>query len=164
MAWQKNGTPDTLTTAGDTLQITDLTALTFNQFLVHIIDDGTDDLNQQYKTDNNSNTDYARRRSNNGGSDATTVNQAFVNFGATAGGLDRFQVSYWINISGEEKLMIGHGVESDTAGASNAPSRIEIVGKVDTTTNSGQFTRVDIDNTQTGSYATESNLSALSTD
>ena len=33
MAWAKNGTPDTLTGTGSALEITDLTAQTFNQFM-----------------------------------------------------------------------------------------------------------------------------------
>ena len=41
MAWVKNGTPKTLTSDGDTLTISDLTALIFNQFMAHLIDNGS---------------------------------------------------------------------------------------------------------------------------
>ena len=59
--------------------------------------------------------------------------------------------------------MIGFSIERGAAGAAGTPSRTEFVGKCDTTTNSGQFTRLDIDNVIAGSYDTGSNLSALGT-
>ena len=64
----------------------------------------------------------------------------------------------------EEKLLIGFQVSQNTAGANNAPSRSETVGKCDTTTNTGQFTRIDCNNSSTCNYDTDSNISAIGSD
>ena len=64
MAWAINGTPDTLTVAGDVLTISDLTALKFNQFLFHGLSSGAIAANVTF--DNNSNTDYALRENTDG--------------------------------------------------------------------------------------------------
>jgi hypothetical protein len=166
LAWSKNGTPDTLGSSGDTLTISDLTALKFNQFMTHIIF-VTGAKRLLTTTDNNTATDYAWRRSANGGADTTQINQANMDFDdgmETAG--DGFYITYGINISSEEKLFISFGtaVPASGTGAGTASDRNEIVGKVDTTTNSVQYTRIDIDNDLAGSYDTSSNLSALGTD
>ena len=163
MAWAKNGTPDTLGSALDDMDITDLTATTFNQFLIHSLTVGGENVHI-FTFDNNGNTDYARRRSNNGGADSTTINQDRIEYyGGEAN--DRFEIIYGVNISGEEKLQIHNLVNFGSAsGAGNAPSRAKAVSKVDTTTNSGQYTRIDCNSNTSGNYDTSSNISALGTD
>ncbi len=162
MAWAKNGTPDTLTSSGDTLTISDLTAYKFNQFLHYTIASST--IRDVLTTDNNTATDYAIRRSQNGGADLAQTSQANIKYSQSGETTPFFGITYVINITGEEKLVIAHLVNQDTAGAGTAPQREEIIGKVDTTTNSGQFTRIDMTNDQAGSYDTDSNLSAIGTD
>ena len=162
MVWEKNGTPDDLASSGSSMEITDLTAKTFNQFLCHGLQSGN--IRHNIQLDGVTNTDYADRQSENGGADATDASQVQiqkVSNGATA---DQFTVSNAINIDGEEKLVISHSVGQGGSGAGSAPNRRENVGKMDTTTNSGQFTQVKFLETETGSYATDSNLSAISTD
>ena len=64
-----------------------------------------------------------------------------------------------------KKLFISFQVHGNlTAGAAAAPNRTEIVAKVDVTTNTGQYTRIDVNNDLAGSYDTSSNISALGTD
>lgn len=163
MAWQKNGTPDTLGSPADDLDIIDLTPLTINQFMVHMIASG--DIQSDMTVDNNSNTDYAIRRSTNGGTDVTETNQTLINFSAGLGqNDDRFVICYGINIDAEEKLFQSWTINPAGSGAGTPPDRNEVVGKEDTTTVSGQFTRIDVTNPSAGSYDTDSNISALGTD
>lgn len=165
MAWQKNGTPITLSSSSDDMDITDLTALKFNQFLQHFIA-VTGLVTADLTLDNTGGNDYTRRNSTNGGSDSTVTSQAFVEsgLGGIAAGQQTFTVFYTINITSEEKLSIYFNIASGAAGAGTAPSRAEGVWKKDTTTDTGQFTRIDLNNTDAGSFDTDSNLSALGTD
>ena len=162
MAWAKNGTPNTLSGTADDIDITDLTARTYNQFMIHLIASGN--IMSDCTLDNNGNTDYARRTSANG-SEATGTSETWFDINhAMAAANDKFSIFYIINIDSEEKLIIGFTNERGTAGAASAPNRLEFVNKVDTSTNSGQFTRIDCNNDRTGDYATDSNFSALGTD
>lgn len=158
MAWAKNGTPDTLGSAGDTLTISDLTAYKFNMFLHHGIASST--IQGNITTDNNGNTDYAYRISRDGAADFTGTSVTSINV-SKSDASDVFQIAYAINLDSEEKLFICETVGQETAGAGTAPYRQEHVNKVDTSTNTGQFTRIDFENQGAGSYDTSSNLSAL---
>jgi len=163
MAWAKNGTPNTLGSAGDDIDITDLTAYKFNQFLAHFDTDGSGTTRDNLTFDNNGNTDYAIRKEEDGGTDQTSTSQTVIQDGRNWNA-DDFHVIYGINIDSEEKLSIHFVVHQVAAGASQAPSRMELVGKVDTSTNTGQYTRIDYNNNGTGNYDTGSNLSAIGTD
>ena len=143
------------------MDITDLTATKFNQFLIHTLDTAIHRCN--ITTDDNNNTDYARRQSYNGGADATGINESLMTMSNSSDG-DQFLVVYGINITSEEKLFMSNCVDQTTAGAGTAPARKEFVSKVDTTTNTGQYTRIDINNSDVGSFDTSSNLSALGSD
>ena len=160
MAWAKNGTPLTLGSALDDMDITDLTATKFNVFMLHTLSTVAKD--HRLTTDNNGATDYAWRRSANGGADdATNINKQYIDMNSgNNGAKDCLGIVYGVNIDGEEKLFMSFQCET-TAGASNPPSRNENVSKVDVTTNTGQYTRIDINNTLAGDYLTSSNLSAL---
>jgi hypothetical protein len=161
MAWAKNGTPNTLGGTADDITISDMTAYKFNMFMEHTIPSSS--TTNWLELDNNANTDYAIRYSTNGGSDGTLTSQVGYqhNYGT---GTDTFAIIYGVNIDSEEKLMISNTCDFNAAGAANAPNRIEVVGKCDTTTNSGQYTRADIHNAAAGDFAAGSNLSALGTD
>lgn len=160
MAWEKNGTPDTLGSAGDTMQITDLTAKIFNVFLWHAIASGS--ISQSTRFNANSNSVYALRESGNGAGDTTKVSQTIIDspldFNA-----DKFTVDYVCSISGEEKLGIRHTVFRQPVGAGNAPFRQELVYKF-VPSPDADITGISFINDQSGSYDTDSNLSALGTD
>ena len=160
MAWVRNGTPDTLTSTGDTLTISDLTAKQFNFILGHNIQSGA--VAQATRLDNDSGSNYAYRRSVNGATDVTSGSFSRMVTSPSGGTHDEFSVQYIINISSEEKLNITHSMASNTAGAANAPSRAESVNKWANT--STQFTRIDNVNVGAGDYAADSNLSALNGD
>jgi len=165
LAWSRNGTPHTLGSALDDMDITDLTALKFNVLLMHCLESPSSTYTPDLTLDNTGGNDYARRNSSNGGADGTVTSQAFIENGLGGVGTTSwsFVLDYIINIDGEEKLGIGFCI-AGANGAGSAPSRAEFVWKKDTSTDTGQFTRVDINNTDAGSFPTSSNLSVLGTD
>lgn len=163
MAWAKNGTPHTLTTSGDVLEITDLTAQKFNQGLYHTI--ATGNINPRIRFNDDSGTKYAQRENVNGGSGTDVTGVSATQFDTDAGesATDRFTVFYFVSISGEEKLMIAFGMDHIAAGAANAPGRKEVVGKY-VPSPDADITEVNCPNTGAGSFDTNTNLSALGTD
>ena len=160
MAWAKNGTPNTLGSAVDDIDITDLTAKKFNVFLTHSITSST--TSQNFTFNNNSNSVYAIRKSANGGADSTSTSQALWD-SFSNGVQDVFILMYVVSISGEEKLGIMFEIRGATTGAGTAPNRIEWVGKF-VPSPDAHITRIDMNNPDAGDYATGSNISALGTD
>ena len=163
MAWGKNGTPLTLGSALDDLDITDLSGLKFNQFLTHIPASGN--MSPDLTFNNNSNTVYASRKSSNGGAEITQTSKAFHEFNTNLilWSSSEFYMNYTCSISGEEKLSIVFLATGGTAGASNAPERVEFVGKF-VPSPDADITRIDNNNVGSGSFDTSSNLSALGSD
>ncbi len=157
MVWERNGTPDTLTVAGDTLDISDLTAKIFNVYLTNVIDNGSN-VGSNITLDGVGGTSYAQRFSENG-SELTSVSQAdwTLRFNLN----DQFDIGYIINITNEEKLMLDWHVSGSTAGAGTPPNRTEFAGKF---VQNAQFTQITNTNDQAGSFDIDSNLSALGTD
>ena len=160
MAWAKNGTPDTLTSSGDVMTISDLTAKKFNQVMFYVSQTGGD-IRKHIFFNNNSNSVYAERTEENGGTDATVTSSVWHNVLSHAG--NEFYIMYNVSISGEEKLSISDIVGQNTAGAANVPTRKNHVLKF-VPSPDADITRIDCTNDNTGSYASDSNLSALGTD
>ena len=158
MAWAKNGTPNTLSGTSDDCDITDLTADKFNLFLHHGL--ASSAIQGNITTDNNGNTDYAYRISRDGAADFTGTSVTSINV-SKSDASDVFMIAYVTNIDSEEKLFICQTAGQEAAGAGTAPYRQEHVNKVDTSTNTGQFTRIDFENQGAGNYDTGSNLSAI---
>tara|TARA_R110000751_G_scaffold303822_1_gene418795 strand:- start:69 stop:554 length:486 start_codon:yes stop_codon:yes gene_type:complete len=161
MAWAKLGS-DTLTSGGDTITISSMTASNFNQTLVHNYADATG-INPRIRVGTSTidtGSNYTTRVSANGGSDSTEVSQTRIHLSTRD--KDEFEVIYSSNIAGEEKLFIGFTVNQETAGAGTAPQRTEIVGKWVTT--SGQYDTIQALNEDSGDYPIGSNISALGTD
>ena len=160
MAWAKNGTPNTLSGTADDCDITDLTAYKFNVFLSHWLPSGTP--NAVYTFNNNTNTVYAIRRSEDGATDTTATSES--NFGDGTAYVSGFNVMYVCSISGEEKLGIYFTVGQNTAGAGTAPKRKEQVLKF-VPSPDADITRIDMNNNQASQdYASGTNISALGTD
>ena len=76
--------------------------------------------------------------------------------------IDKYELKHGYGIAEAGGIIIGAGPAR--LGYYRFGKRTEAVWKVDTTTNSGQYTRIDINNTAAASYATNSNLSVLGTD
>lgn len=162
MAWQKNGTPNTIGGVTDNITINDLTPLTFNVFLANHLNSGN--IQPQFQLGNGSvdvTQNYADRFSNDGGSDSTTINQEDIN-ASDSGSFPNAIFGYWINIVDEEKLLMGWTVIRSTAGAGTPPRRLEWVGKWVNIV--AQADHINSFNRQSGDYAVDSNLSALGTD
>ncbi len=159
MAWAKNGTPDTLASASDELSIADLTENKFNMLMSHEIYSGVAQGDLNFNNDKAGN-DYATRSSKNGAADSTeTSANRLIYMADNASGTADFEIGYLFDIASEEKLIIGFFNNQNTAGAGNAPSRREMVGKYDET--ASRITRIDIDNVGAGDFDTGSNLSVL---
>ena len=158
MAWAKNGTY-TETSSVATVTLTPLTARKFNVILDHTIGNSYQNL-QRFNGDTASN--YAYRLSSNGGADSTgtSSDHLALNWGDTTDG--KFIIIYICSISGQEKLTIGFGSKTNTAGAGTAPQRCEHVGKYVPSPDAG-ITSYSTYN-GLGSYTSGSNLSALGTD
>lgn len=157
MAWAKNGTPDTLSGTLDTAEITDLTTYKFNQFMSHVLHSGAIITRQRYDADAGNN--YAFRYSRDGGADSTGTSAGGITSDSSSSS-DHFIVGYWVDISGEEVLVISFCNEEQASGAGTAPSRQETVGKYINSDN----TQVSLNQIDSGSYIAGSNLSAIGTD
>ena len=97
-------------------------------------------FNLQFNGDTGSN--YAKRRSELGGTDSTSVSQDRMTIGSYGSTSSDFYNIFMVNNSANEKLAIIHNVNRNTAGAGNAPYRSEFVGKWANT--SAQITSVNV--------------------
>ncbi len=97
---------------------------------------------------NNDTTSYAWRRSNNGGADVTGTSDSAIRMDESRS-TNKFVNFFVINNSSNQKLVLGHSVTQNTAGAANAPERDEFVGKHDET--GAQITSIQI-RTNTGNW------------
>ncbi len=164
MAWERNGTPDTLLAPDDTATISDMTPLTFNFVLGNMIQDGAgpETKHRVGNTAIDTASNYTTRTSLNGGSDFTNVNRDSMEPEDGANYANSFVVYYAINILSEEKLFIFPGEVRSNVGAGTAPVRNEAVGKWANTTN--QFDNVQLLNVDAGSFGVATNISAIGTD
>jgi len=86
--------------------------------------------------------EYAYRQNMDGGTDNTQTTQNHINTTGNVGAFHHYFVADVTNIDGKEKLVIVHGMDSNTSGAGYAPRRREVAGKWVTT--SGQITSVQV--------------------
>jgi len=161
MVWAKNGTPTTLGSALDDMDITDLTAKQFNTVMIHKIATGNAQIDLTINNDGGSL--YARRSSYNGAADATGTSQSALNIHNNKT-TDDFFIAYLIAVSGEEKLGIMFNVNAYTSGSGTAPERQEFVIKYVPSPLTDTIDRIDLNNSDTGSFDTDSNISVLGTD
>ena len=163
MAWAKNGTPDTLTSTGDSLIISDLTAKTFNVLIGHVVSSSTD-INRLSRFNSDTGSLYANRYSSNGGADATSASGDTMFTNSTGAQYNEFGIAYFISISGEEKLLISHACgDSASTGAGTAPDRRETVSKY-VPSPDADITTINGLNSDVGDYIADSNISAFGTD
>ena len=162
MAWGKNGTPNTLTTAGANMNVSDLGGSKTNVVLSHTKRATGNTYTTIYLNNESGSSSYSRRQSENGASDGTAVNQNTVIYDMGGDDADKFEITYICGVATSEKLAIGFGNnEGSSAGASSAPERGEFAWKWANT--SDTITRVD-NQSGSGTYATGSNLSVLGSD
>ena len=109
---------------------------------------------------NDTGSNYARRRSNDGATDSTDTSASTIDVrgGETK---NRFENMFIINNSANEKLVIGEHIVA-TAGVGTAPNRTEYVAKWANT--SSQITEVDFHNVDPGNYGTKSIIKVWGSD
>mgnify|MGYP003981343735 FL=1 len=130
--WKEVGRT-TLGSAGATISVTGLEDKRYYMTLIDSLNSGV--VGGYGRLNGDSGNNYSRRRSEDGGSDATNVNNIAMNyFGQDVSDGHAFTVGYLANKSDKEKLSITHSVWGNTAGAGNAPHRMEDSGKWANTT------------------------------
>jgi len=159
MAWAKNNSVSEV----DPIDLSITTATKFNATMNHNIASGSTDI--VYRVGNSSvdtGSNYAYRSSTNGAADATATSASWIAIDSGAANPDSFIMSYFINLSGEEKLFIIFQMDQGSTGAGTAPDRRETVGKWTNTSN--QIDTLQVLENGTGSLTIDSNLTSLGTD
>jgi hypothetical protein len=161
-AWQELDRV-TLGSGGYTMDTSTFTTKPYLMILHHIIVNSSQ-ANAKFRFNNDSGSNYSRRRNVNGGSDATSTSGAEID-PWTAGSdtaFDNFAVGFVTNSASSEKLCKVEQIGRSTAGSGTAPSRSEVVAKWANT--SDQINRVLSTNSAPGEYSTGSELVVLGYD
>jgi len=150
---------ETLESPSATISVTGLEAKDNLLILVFPIIDTTLPLPALQFNGVSTGNEYASIDSRDGGSDIPFVSQNQL-YLCDVGGYenDIFSVTYVSNVEDQDKIVISNAVRRLSAGASNAPSTSEIVGKW---VNTDQITRVDLFNGNTGDWDTGSQVIVL---
>lgn len=158
--WEEIGRT-TLGSAGDTITVSSLPTRKYLKLLVSIIGSGSLTIVLQFNNDSGSN--YSERGSANGAADTTAVSQTSFALDSTATSGNVFSMVYeCLNIAAQEKILQGNSVARGTAGAAATPNRADRAGKWSNT--SDAISRVDVINTNTGDFATGSEVIVLGHD
>ena len=150
----------TLGSAGDTIDVSSLPDKRYYMVLSDVKASGFIIYNSRFNSDTGNN--YAFRKSNNGGTDATTVSTSAIDQTDSGAQEESFVVGYFANKSDKEKLWQGHTVENSSTGAGFAPSRVEAVGKWANTSNA--VSSYQAYNSHSGNYASGSEVVVLGYD
>jgi len=151
----------TLGSAGDTITVSSLSDKRYYMILTNILP-VTNSVDYKWILNNDTGTNYSRRRNLDGGTDGTDVSQSNVFPLGIAASKPAFGVNYISNLSSKEKLSIEHTVDQQTAGAATAPRRGEHVAKWANT--SSAINRYDQKNANSGDYDTGSEVVVLGWD
>ena len=144
-----------LSSAGDEISSGTITAKKYLWLQWHTKRTGAQ-IENRINFNNDTGSNYTRRSSVNGASDATAINQSRIEAWSSKTSSSYFYNMFIINNSSNEKLCIGHNSEVTSTGAGNAPARVEFVARWANT--SSQITEIDIINNETGSFDTGSTL------
>jgi|APSaa5957512535_1039671.scaffolds.fasta_scaffold28240_4 hypothetical protein len=148
----------TLGSAGDTISVASLADKRYYMVLRNTLASGNIELT--YRLNGDSGNNYAWRRSSSGGADVANGSRSFMN--SSDSSTHGFSVDYFANKSDKEKLTLGNLVFQGTAGAGNAPSRAEYVGKHAQSSN--PISEIQSFNSQSGDYDTGSEVVVLGYD
>lgn len=150
----------TLGSPGDTITVSSLPARKYLRVIVFCADTGGT-ISAAVTFNNDTGSNYANRRSDNGGADATatsTTSIAMVN--AVAQNFDlRFEVE---NTATLAKIPRYSATGEGANGAGNAPNKYDGSAKWHNT--SDQITRIDVTNAGTGDFNTGSQIIVLAKD
>jgi hypothetical protein len=148
----------TLGSAGDTITVSGLPVYRYLKIFVSAIDTGGT-INGLLTFNNDTGANYSRRYSSNGAADTTTTGQNSLLAHSVTSASPHFAEITVYNVASDEKTVVFFAGDAGTAGAANAPGRVEGVGKWANTSNS--ITRVDITNGGTGDFAIGSEVVVL---
>jgi len=109
-----------------------------------------------------SSANYCRRFSINQGADTTQTSTSATGFNNNMSGAGYVEF-FILNISGNEKLVIGHNVYWNTSGAATAPNREEMAGKWVNTSNQANILAM-FDSGGTGQFGTGSFMTVWGSD
>ena len=156
--WKELGRQELGDTA-NTITVSGLTTHKYYQVLYYALSSGSIKSNLRM---NNISTGqiYSQRTSLGGATDVPAVSQNQVLLNAD-GAAHQFGRAFVSNISGEEKLVISHGVHQDSAGAGTPCSRMEGVGKMVPSPLSTNITQFNLVNTDSGLFDTGSQMVVL---
>lgn len=151
--WEEIGSTE-LTTAGDDLDVLSFTPKKYLWIQIFMDSDGgLIDPEMTFNNDGGSN--YARRFNSNGTGENVNPSLTKLVIGNNDADI-KFYNLFIINTTSEEKLGIMEVNQQVTAGAGNAPNRMEYVFKWANT--SAQINRIDINNVAAGSFAAGSSI------
>lgn len=154
LIWKEIGR-HTLGSAADTLTVDNLPSYRFLMIkTVMLATGGT--VNPSLRFNNDSGSNYAGRYSDDGAADITSVSQSSALFRAGTVSVPQHGLGWLTNLASSEKILRFECTEQATAGAANAPGRLEGVQKWVNT--SVVISRVDLVNSSTGDFATGSEL------
>ena len=151
----------TLGSTSDTISVASLADKRYLMLLHSGLNSGS--INVGFRFNSDSGNNYNKRANINGGSETTsgaTSNCLEVDGGQTAN--PRFGVGYIANYATKEKLGFLHGMYQSTAGAANAPARIESFSKWANTTD--RISSIQGMNFGSGDFASGSEVVVLGYD
>jgi hypothetical protein len=157
--WQEIGRT-TLTSAGDAITVSGLPARNYLKLIVRLLATGGT-INGSMIFNNDTGNNYARIYNDNGGTDVSQWSVSNIQTHIGSPTFPQFAEFEIINYANQEKLAIGHILSQGTAGAGNAISRREMLGKW---VNNSQINRIDILNTGGGDLNIGSELIVLGHD
>ena len=133
--WKEVGRT-TLGSSSSTITVSSLPDKKYYMALCEFQADAVGGTDSAFRFNSDSGSNYATRYSSNGGADNTAINQDDFYSNQSGGSRDEFQVGYFSNLAGKEKLGITYVTHHGSSGAGTAPVRNEVVGKWANTTDS----------------------------
>lgn len=158
-AWKEVGRT-ILGSSGDTISVTGIPDKMYYMMLGSYLPSGN--FRTTYRINNDSGSNYALRKSEDGGAENVTTSITDMTVGNEDTDTAYFDVSYLYNLSANEKLMINQNMRTGGSGAGSAPKRVEAVAKWDNT--SSVINRIDAINDQGGDFASGSECVVLGYD
>lgn len=158
-AWKEVGRT-ILGSSGDTISVTGIPDKMYYMMLGSYLPSGN--FRTTYRINNDSGSNYALRKSEDGGAENVTTSITDMTVGNEDTDTAYFDVSYLYNLSANEKLMINNNMRTGGGGAGSVPKRVEAVAKWDNT--SSVINRIDAINDQGGDFASGSECVVLGYD
>lgn len=139
----------TLGSPGDTISVTPIPVRQKLRIVISLVASGVIDPILRFNNDSSAN--YSLRASVNGAADVISTSGTSIGLAGSSGAYPYIIVIEVLNIATQEKIFNSRTVSANTAGAANAPGKVEETGKWANTADA--ITRVDIINNGAGDFA-----------